>query len=150
MHLSNYSISVPTEKNGLSFIETSALDSTNVEAAFQTILTGESSCALCFKGKGRRLLSYDASRHFYAFKVFIKFCYLIILLNHKIWSSVSRCHRGKTSLELRDETLFTLICPRFLIGLVLCFSFPFVYGIGSALGELPHAGIKLKQPLFTR
>ncbi|KAH0620095.1 hypothetical protein JD844_014691 [Phrynosoma platyrhinos] len=31
----------PTEKNGLSFIETSALDSTNVEAAFQTILTGE-------------------------------------------------------------------------------------------------------------
>uniref|UniRef100_A0A8B9Q9I5 Ras-related protein Rab-25 n=1 Tax=Apteryx owenii TaxID=8824 RepID=A0A8B9Q9I5_APTOW len=28
------------EKNGLSFIETSALDSTNVEAAFQTILTG--------------------------------------------------------------------------------------------------------------
>ncbi|ELW62390.1 Ras-related protein Rab-11A [Tupaia chinensis] len=28
-----------TEKNGLSFIETSALDSTNVEAAFQTILT---------------------------------------------------------------------------------------------------------------
>lgn len=30
-----------TEKNGLSFIETSALDSTNVEAAFQTILTGK-------------------------------------------------------------------------------------------------------------
>ncbi|ETE61837.1 Ras-related protein Rab-11B, partial [Ophiophagus hannah] len=29
------------KKNGLSFIETSALDSTNVEAAFQTILTGE-------------------------------------------------------------------------------------------------------------
>lgn len=28
-----------TEKNGLSFIETSALDSTNVEAAFQNILT---------------------------------------------------------------------------------------------------------------
>ena len=28
------------EKNGLSFIETSALDSTNVEAAFQNILTG--------------------------------------------------------------------------------------------------------------
>ena len=27
------------EKNGLSFIETSALDSTNVEAAFQNILT---------------------------------------------------------------------------------------------------------------
>lgn len=32
------------EKNGLSFLETSALDSTNVETAFQTILTGE--CAL--------------------------------------------------------------------------------------------------------
>lgn len=32
---------LPTEKNGLSFIETSALDSTNVEAAFQTILTGK-------------------------------------------------------------------------------------------------------------
>ncbi|XP_027544539.1 ras-related protein Rab-11A isoform X2 [Neopelma chrysocephalum] len=29
------------EKNGLSFIETSALDSTNVEAAFQTILTAK-------------------------------------------------------------------------------------------------------------
>lgn len=28
------------EKNGLSFIETSALDSTNVENAFQNILTG--------------------------------------------------------------------------------------------------------------
>jgi hypothetical protein len=28
------------ERNGLSFIETSALDSTNVEAAFQNILTG--------------------------------------------------------------------------------------------------------------
>ncbi|KAH8307666.1 hypothetical protein KR044_007754 [Drosophila immigrans] len=40
--------SVPTdeaklfaERNGLSFIETSALDSTNVETAFQNILTGE-------------------------------------------------------------------------------------------------------------
>lgn len=32
------------EKNGLSFLETSALDSTNVETAFQTILTG-----LCFQ-----------------------------------------------------------------------------------------------------
>lgn len=30
---------VHTEKNNLSFIETSALDSTNVEAAFQQILT---------------------------------------------------------------------------------------------------------------
>lgn len=30
-----------TEKNGLSFLETSALDSSNVELAFQTILTGE-------------------------------------------------------------------------------------------------------------
>lgn len=30
------------EKNGLSFIETSALDSTNVETAFQNILTGKS------------------------------------------------------------------------------------------------------------
>lgn len=29
------------EKNGLSFIETSALDSTNVEAAFTNILTGK-------------------------------------------------------------------------------------------------------------
>lgn len=28
------------ERNGLSFIETSALDSTNVENAFQNILTG--------------------------------------------------------------------------------------------------------------
>lgn len=32
---------VSAEKNGLSFLETSALDSTNVETAFQTILTGE-------------------------------------------------------------------------------------------------------------
>jgi len=30
-----------SEKNELSFIETSALDSTNVEAAFQNILTGK-------------------------------------------------------------------------------------------------------------
>ena len=29
------------EKNGLSFIETSALDSTNVEVAFHNILTGQ-------------------------------------------------------------------------------------------------------------
>ena len=29
------------EKNALSFIETSALDSTNVETAFQNILTGK-------------------------------------------------------------------------------------------------------------
>ena len=29
-----------SEKNTLSFIETSALDSTNVESAFQNILTG--------------------------------------------------------------------------------------------------------------
>jgi hypothetical protein len=29
------------EKNGVSFIETSALDSTNVEQAFHTILTGK-------------------------------------------------------------------------------------------------------------
>jgi len=32
------------ERNGLSFIETSALDSTNVETAFQNILTGNCSC----------------------------------------------------------------------------------------------------------
>lgn len=30
-----------TEKHGLSFLETSALDSSNVELAFQTILTGK-------------------------------------------------------------------------------------------------------------
>jgi small GTP-binding protein len=30
-----------TAENGLSFIETSALDASNVEGAFQTILTGE-------------------------------------------------------------------------------------------------------------
>jgi Ras-related protein Rab-11A len=29
-----------TAENGLSFIETSALDASNVESAFQTILTG--------------------------------------------------------------------------------------------------------------
>lgn len=34
------------EKNGLSFLETSALDSSNVELAFQTILTGE--LHICF------------------------------------------------------------------------------------------------------
>ena len=32
------------EKNNLSFIETSALDSTNVETAFHNILTGEDGC----------------------------------------------------------------------------------------------------------
>lgn len=53
LYSSNYNVSVHTEKNGLSFIETSALDSTNVEAAFQTILTGESSSALCFEEGGQ-------------------------------------------------------------------------------------------------
>lgn len=33
--------SFDVEKNSLSFIETSALDSTNVEEAFQNILTGK-------------------------------------------------------------------------------------------------------------
>lgn len=33
------------ERNGLSFIETSALDSTNVETAFQNILTGNRPCS---------------------------------------------------------------------------------------------------------
>lgn len=36
----NYIICI-SERNTLSFIETSALDSTNVEAAFTNILTGE-------------------------------------------------------------------------------------------------------------
>lgn len=35
-------MSIISEKNNLSFIETSALDSTNVETAFQNILTGKS------------------------------------------------------------------------------------------------------------
>uniref|UniRef100_A0A673B6Y9 Small monomeric GTPase n=1 Tax=Sphaeramia orbicularis TaxID=375764 RepID=A0A673B6Y9_9TELE len=35
------------EKNGLSFLETSALDSTNVETAFQTILTGVYCVCVC-------------------------------------------------------------------------------------------------------
>jgi hypothetical protein len=35
-----YDSVVFSEKNSLSFIETSALDSTNVEQAFQNILTG--------------------------------------------------------------------------------------------------------------
>ena len=39
--LSNADALTPAE-NGLSFIETSALDASNVEAAFQTILTGTS------------------------------------------------------------------------------------------------------------
>lgn len=33
-------------EQGLSFIETSALDASNVESAFQNILTGESSCPI--------------------------------------------------------------------------------------------------------
>jgi small GTP-binding protein len=38
------------EKHGMSFIETSALDSTNVEQAFQTILTGRSrSLCVCVR-----------------------------------------------------------------------------------------------------
>ena len=36
-----YNSVVFSEKNSLSFIETSALDSTNVEQAFQNILTGK-------------------------------------------------------------------------------------------------------------
>jgi len=54
LYTSNYSISVHAEKNGLSFIETSALDSTNVEAAFQTILTGESSNTLHLEEEGQK------------------------------------------------------------------------------------------------
>lgn len=49
---------VPTEEakefasqNGLSFIETSALDASNVELAFQNELTGES-CIRCGSGQG--------------------------------------------------------------------------------------------------
>lgn len=38
------------ERNGLSFIETSALDSTNVETAFQNILTGVFTFGLLFRG----------------------------------------------------------------------------------------------------
>lgn len=34
-------LTVTLAENGLSFIETSALDASNVEAAFQNILTGE-------------------------------------------------------------------------------------------------------------
>lgn len=33
-----------TENNGLLFLETSALDSTNVELAFETVLKGQSPC----------------------------------------------------------------------------------------------------------
>lgn len=36
-----------SEKQGLSFIETSALDATNVEMAFQNILTGQCPLASC-------------------------------------------------------------------------------------------------------
>lgn len=39
------------ERNGLSFIETSALDSTNVETAFQNILTGKLTAKLIPKVK---------------------------------------------------------------------------------------------------
>lgn len=39
LDLANCSVSCAAE-NGLSFIETSALDASNVEGAFQTILTG--------------------------------------------------------------------------------------------------------------
>lgn len=41
MHTLQHFATMFAEKNGLSFLETSALDSTNVETAFQTILTGE-------------------------------------------------------------------------------------------------------------
>lgn len=41
--LTMLSLSLYTEKNTLSFIETSALDSTNVEEAFKNILTGKRS-----------------------------------------------------------------------------------------------------------
>lgn len=41
VHICQHAVHLhPAEKNGLSFLETSALDSTNVETAFQTILTG--------------------------------------------------------------------------------------------------------------
>ncbi len=46
------------EKNGLSFLETSALDSTNVETAFQTILTGECTLKNCALDSWRVLNFY--------------------------------------------------------------------------------------------
>lgn len=36
-------------ENGLSFIETSALDASNVESAFQTILTGAYICPVQYR-----------------------------------------------------------------------------------------------------
>jgi hypothetical protein len=46
-HLFRFLIFNSTERNNLSFIETSALDSTNVETAFQNILTGWLSFTFC-------------------------------------------------------------------------------------------------------
>lgn len=67
--------SVPTdeaklfaERNGLSFIETSALDSTNVETAFQNILTGELSHYLALK-----LTIIDPSALFYYLFIYFFF-----------------------------------------------------------------------------
>ncbi len=39
--MTNMAYSYHLEKNGLLFLETSALESTNVEAAFNNVLTGE-------------------------------------------------------------------------------------------------------------
>jgi small GTP-binding protein len=49
------------EQRNLSFIETSALDSTNVEQAFQTILTGENLLLLIFSA--RVLINLPMSRN---------------------------------------------------------------------------------------
>lgn len=46
------------ERNGLSFIETSALDSTNVETAFQNILTGKLTAKLIPKVKIKYIILY--------------------------------------------------------------------------------------------
>lgn len=43
----NVCIIINTEKKGLFFLETSALDSTNVEAAFTTVLAGNIYIYLC-------------------------------------------------------------------------------------------------------
>lgn len=56
------------ERNGLSFIETSALDSTNVETAFQNILTGMTNKGFCFYLKKIDFIAFVKKINFIIFR----------------------------------------------------------------------------------
>ena len=68
------------EKNNLSFIETSALDSTNVETAFHNILTGKQDCGSAVFTTIQWFLVLSPSTHFLAL-LFLIFSFFLLMCN---------------------------------------------------------------------